>query len=38
MKNGKLRVALVGVSFGAEIYTHLSETPGRRFFGVSRYE
>ena len=32
MKNGKLRVALVGV------YTHLSETPGRRFFGVSGYE
>ena len=36
MKNGKLRVALVGVSFGAEfVPIYLKH---RRFFGVSGYE
>ena len=38
MKNGKLRVALVGVSFGAEFVPIYLKHPGRRFFGVSGYE
>lgn len=38
MKNGKLRVGARRSLLRRGIYTHLSETPGRRFFGVSGYE